>query len=233
LKLLAQILDVAIEDELLDRANPARGRNQRVKATKPQRTWVEPEQLPSLIDAAGTYMRPVVAVLAGAGLRVGAVALNWRDVSLATGVLRVGRAKTAAGEYREVDLPGGLIEALSEWKARTPCREQDDPAFVSRSRRRQTVTNADHRLKTAIRAANRELTEAGIEPIGEKVSPHSLRRTYASLRAGSGTIPSTSPSRVGGPIRRSCSACIRRPRSGVGGLRGRTLRRSIQPAIGH
>ncbi len=38
LKLLAQIMDMAIEYELVDRANPARGRRRRVKAPKVQRT---------------------------------------------------------------------------------------------------------------------------------------------------------------------------------------------------
>ncbi len=53
-------------------------------------------------------MRPVIATLIGTGLRVGeAVALDWPDVNLATGTLRVGRAKTDAGSYREVDLPAG------------------------------------------------------------------------------------------------------------------------------
>jgi integrase len=90
LKLLAQILDVAIEYEYVDRANPARGKRRRVKAPKPKRTWVEPEQLLTLIEVADTYHRPILATLAGAGLRVGeAVALDWRDLNLATGVLVV------------------------------------------------------------------------------------------------------------------------------------------------
>jgi integrase len=123
-----------------------------------------------------------------------ALTLDWRDVNLATGMLTVGLAKTDAGSYREVDMPGGLIEALSEWKARTPRSEQSDPVFVARSRngnrpRRQTVTNVDHRIKTAIRAANRELAKRKIEPISERVTPHSLRRTYASLRAAAGDHP--------------------------------------------
>ena len=151
---------------------------------KVQRSWVEPEQLVALIEEASPGFRPVVAVLAGAGLRVGeAIALNWSDVNLATGVLRVGEAKTSAGAYREVDLPGGLIEALAEWKARTPCPEPDDPVLVARTGKRQTVTNVDHRIKSAIKAANVRLEKLGIEPIAPNVSPHSLRRTYASLRA--------------------------------------------------
>lgn len=190
LKLLAMVMDVAIEYELVERANPARGRRRRVKVQKPKRTWVEPEQLLALIESADTYCRPIIATLAGAGLRVGeALALNWRDVNLATGTLTVGEAKTEAGTYREVDLPGGLIEALSEWKAYKRRSGPGDPVFVTRTGRRQTVTNVDHRLKTAIKAANKRLAELGIEPISERVSPHSLRRTYASLRAAAGDQP--------------------------------------------
>jgi integrase len=59
--------------------------------------------------------------------------------------------------------------------------------FLSRgrngSRSRQTPDNVGRRLKTAIRDANKRLAELGIEPISERVSPHSLRRTYASMRA--------------------------------------------------
>jgi hypothetical protein len=43
--------------------------------------------------------------------------------------------------------------------------------FVTRSGRRQTVTNVDHRTKAAIRAAIVKLDELGIEPISERVSP--------------------------------------------------------------
>jgi integrase len=185
LKVLAMILDMAIEYELTDRANPARGRRRRVKARKVRRSWVEPEQLPSLLYAADTYLRPVLAILAGAGLRISeAIALDWRHINLATGTLRVGTAKTDAGTDREVDLPGGCVEVLSEWKISTPGGTgPGDPVLVTRSGRRQTVTNVDHRLKGAIKVANERLSELEIEPISERVSPHSMRRAYASLRA--------------------------------------------------
>ena len=79
------VLDAAIEYELTDRANPARGRRRRVKVPKPRRTWVEPEQLPALLDASDSHLAPLVATLAGAGQRVGeALALDWQDVNLAT-----------------------------------------------------------------------------------------------------------------------------------------------------
>jgi integrase len=41
----------------------------------------------------------------------------------------------------------------------------------------------------AIKHANRRLKEFGIEPISDRVTPHSLRRTFTSLRAVSGDDP--------------------------------------------
>jgi integrase len=48
---LAAILDDAIEDGHIER-NPARGRRMRVRVPKPQRTFLELDELPALIDAA-------------------------------------------------------------------------------------------------------------------------------------------------------------------------------------
>ena len=61
--------------------------------------------------------------------------------------------------------------------------------FVARTGSRQTVTNVDHRLKSAIKAANKRLDELGVEPISGRVSLHSLRRTYARVRAATGDHP--------------------------------------------
>jgi len=44
-------------------------------------------------------------------------------------------------------------------------------------------------LKTAIRRANKRLDELGLRPIDEAVTPHSLRRLYASLRFALGDDP--------------------------------------------
>jgi integrase len=201
LKRLSQILEVAEEYEHISR-NPARGKRRRAKAPKPQRSWVEPEQFPSLLAAASSYMRPVIATLVGAGLRVSeAVALDWSDVNIAMGTLRVGKAKTDAGSHREIDLPGGLVDELTEWKLRgenelAKWQEQHPdggaPLFLSahaKRIRRQSAANVARRLKTAIRHANMRLDKLGIESISERVTPHSLRRTYASLRAASGDDP--------------------------------------------
>jgi integrase len=100
--------------------------------------------------------------------RIGeAVALNWRDVKLGSATLIVREAKTAPGEGREVDLPVGLREELATWRARSPRTGPSEPVFVSRSRHgehaRQTPRNVQARLTTAVRAADAQLAEAGIE----------------------------------------------------------------------
>ena len=181
LKRLSQILEVAEEYGHIPR-NPARGRRRRVKAPAPQRTWVEPEQLLSLIEAADDHLRPQLATLAGAGPRPDeAVSLDCSDVNLATGTLRVGKAKTDAGSWRELDLPGGVVEVLTEWRAFRRAAPSD-PLFVGPRGGRQSVTSLAQRLKRAIKDGNERLAELGIEPISQRVTPYSLRRTYASLR---------------------------------------------------
>ena len=111
-----------------------------------------------------------------------------RDVNLATATLTVGRAKTDAGSFREVDLPSGVVEVLNEWRAHHPALPSA-PLFVTRRGGRQPATGVAQKLKRAIRDANLRLEELGIEPTSERVTPHSLRRTYASLRAAFGDDP--------------------------------------------
>ena len=186
--LLAMILDAAGDYGHIDAArNPARGRRRRVKRTAPRRPTIEPEQLPSLLDAA-RKLHPMLATMAGAGLRNGEVcALDWTDFDPASGTLSVGVAKTEAG-VRQVDLPDALRKELAEYKLRT-LYSDEGPMFRNRRGKRQSVSNVERRLKTAIRRANLRLEEIGLRPIDEAVTPHSLRRLYASLRFALGDDP--------------------------------------------
>jgi integrase len=63
---LAQVVEDAVEYGYMEH-NPARGRRRRVKGTKPRRTWVEPEQLPSLLDAADRRLRHFLPPLPAQG----------------------------------------------------------------------------------------------------------------------------------------------------------------------
>jgi integrase len=150
---------------------------------------VEPEQLPSLLETS-RKLRPMVATMAGAGLRNGETCgLDWPDFDPAGGTLTVGESKTEAG-IRQVE------------SARTPCGRNSPPTssvrYYEAARVRCSATarvsgrasaNVERRLKTAIRRANKRLDELGLRPIDEAVTPHSLRRLYASLRFALGDDP--------------------------------------------
>lgn len=187
---LAQVLECACEYALIE-TNPASGKRRRLKSTRPSRPWVEPEQLPALLDAAKVdgkagVGRVRLGVLAGAGLRIGeALALRWRHVDLPTGTLHIVRAKTAAG-VRSVDLTAALREELVLWRAATQHGEPDDYVLSTSTGRKQNPSNLRRDvLAPAVEAANAKLAKDGIAPL-EAITFHSLRRTYASLRCACG-----------------------------------------------
>jgi integrase len=182
LRHLAQILETAVEYELIP-SNPASGRRRRLKATRPARPWVEPEQLIAFLDAAPKGVgRVLLAILAGAGLRIGeALALRWRDVDLGTGTLYVRDAKTPKG-IREVHLTPALRELLALWRADTNHTGQSDYVVCTSTGRKHNPSNLRRDvLAKTVTAANAKLQAAGIAPIG-RLTFHGLRRTYASLR---------------------------------------------------
>lgn len=117
-----------------------------------------------------------------------ACALDWRDLDLAAGTLTVQASKTPAGR-REVELPQGVLTELWTLAATSAHTDPDDPVFVGTQHTRQTTDNVSRRLKTAINRANVKLEEQGIAPVSERVTPHSLRRTFASLRFACGDDP--------------------------------------------
>ena len=194
LALLAQILEVAVEYGHMQ-FNPARGRRRRLKTSQPKRTWLEPEQVKPPLDGAvrglrggGTMPDPTARALFAtgvcAGLRVGELlALRWGEVNLAQGRLTVLDAKTDAG-IREVDIWPELRDELATYKTQTRHAKQDDYVFATRTGKADTRTNIAKRVKRAAERANKQLAKQDggeIPPIPVELSPHSLRRTFASL----------------------------------------------------
>lgn len=188
LKVLAQVLEAAVEYRHVA-SNAASGRRRRLKAAKPRRTWLEPDEVRSLLDAARDA-RPLLATMVLAGLRVGeATALRWRDVDLARGRLTVASSKTDAGR-RVVDLSPDLIDELKLHAA--GARGGDPNALVFPTRRGTALhrANVSNRiLHRAIERANATRGEAGLAPIQEGVTSHTLRRTFASLLYEAGASP--------------------------------------------
>ncbi len=195
---LAQILEVAVERELITR-NPARGRRRRLKQ-RHERTWLDrAEQIAALLQAAGeldrearvdrraTPRRTLLAALTLGGLRIGeALALRWRDVDLAAGRLHVRDSKTDAG-VRQIDLLPALREELSVHKAETRLGGPDDFVFPTDRGGRANPSNVRSRtMAKTIERANENLAEHDAAPLPEGLTPHSLRRTFISLLLATG-----------------------------------------------
>jgi integrase len=187
---LSQVLETAVEYSLISQ-NPASGKRRRLKSTRPNRPWIEPEQLGALLDASkgddGLGVgRVLLGLLAGAGLRIGeALALRWQHVDLAVGTLHVVSGKTAAAT-RSIDLSGSLREELVLWRAESRYTAPDDFVLTTSTGAKQNASNLRRDvLKPAIEAANETLVKAGIAPIDAQ-GFHGLRRTFASLRCACG-----------------------------------------------
>jgi integrase len=192
LNLLAQILEVAVEYEHIQ-FNPARGRRRRLKTAQPKRTWLEPEQIKPLLDAtvrgqrggktrSDPRMHALFATGICTGLRIGELlALRWQEVNLAQGRLTVLGSKTEAGTGREIDLWPELRDVLASYKAGARHTEPSDFVFATATGKADTRSNIAKRLKRVVQRANETLADKDIPLIPVELSPHSLRRTFASL----------------------------------------------------
>jgi integrase len=194
--LLANILDTAVEHGLLA-SNPAQGKRRRLKADRPTRRFLEADELAELLTVAGELdrsarvdqrngRRPLIAVMAKSGLRVGEVCgLRWRSVDTAHERLVIEQAKTAAG-VREVDLSLDLVDELNTWRAERKPVSVDDFVFATDSGRPRDKDSVRERvLVPVVNRLNEIRRERGIAPL-PKITPHALRRTYISLMLEAG-----------------------------------------------
>ena len=183
---LAQVLGDAVEYDLIP-LNPASGKRRRLKVRSTEKSWVKPQQLMCLLDASEPLLnkrgRPLLATLAGTGLRVEEVLnLVWSDVDIARGTLAVRESKTDAG-VRVVRLRPALRDELALYRDQAKHTDDTDLVFPTETGRKDNRNNVRRRLLVkAAEKANVRLAKLGIEPIGT-ISPHSLRRTNATLRS--------------------------------------------------
>ena len=196
---LSAILETAVEYELIDR-NPARGRRRRLPAAAPRRSWLDrADHIAALLDAAGDLdatakvrcgqRRALLATLIFAGLRIGeALSLKRGDIDLARGTITVRASKTDAG-VRIVYILPALCDELGAYLA-GPDLTPSALVFGSSAGKRQSASNVRRRvLAKAVALANEEAVKANAAPLPEKLTPHSLRRTFASLLFALGETP--------------------------------------------
>lgn len=207
LTVLAAILETAVEHELIDR-NPAKGSKRRLPAVKPHRSWLDrADHISALLDAAGEIdragraavgvRRPLIATLLFAGLRIGeAQALRWGDVDLLRGTIRVCEAKTDAG-VRFVHMLPILRRELGQYSNRIQA-SPGQLVFPTGHGGRLGSSNIRVRmLARAVERANAHLESRGEQPLPTGLTPHSLRRTFASLLFALGEPPTYVMSQIG------------------------------------
>jgi integrase len=198
--LLGAILESAVERGLMVR-NPSRGKRRRVRERAPRRSYLDTaQQIEALLAAAGELdaeadkirrhvkRRAGVAVLTFAGLRIGELlALEWSDVDLAAGWLTIGDAKTDAGR-RKVKLRGTLRDELAALRA--DAKGATGYLFATSTGQRMSPENFRSRvLSAAVKRASANLQAADQAPLPEGLTPHSLRRTFASILYALGESP--------------------------------------------
>jgi integrase len=171
--------------------NPARGKNRRLKGSKYRGTFlVSATEIEALLagaaelDAGGRsepFRRALLAALVYGGLRIDeALSLRWRHVSLPARTMRVVNAKTDAG-VRVVDLRPALVDELVERRARSG-GSPDALVFGTATGGKHSPSNVRNRLLAkAVERGDARLAEQDHPPLPEPLTPHSLRRTFASV----------------------------------------------------
>ncbi len=202
LVLLAQILETAVERDLIPR-NPAKGKPRRVPQSKPDPVFLErPSQIEALLIAAGELDREATrerahlereainATFMFSGLSIAELCdLRWRHVDLANGWLQVPGTKTE-NRPRKVKIRGGLRNQLLVVRDRHADAPQTAHVFPTRTGRRQTETKLrEGPFGLAVKRANRNLEAKGQPPLPEGLHPHSLRHTFASMLYAVGEPP--------------------------------------------
>jgi integrase len=213
--LLGQILQQAVDYELVDR-NPVRigGRSARfLKRTRPKRTFLEVDEFHALLDAAGELdaearsdfgglgRRAMVASLGLAGLRISELMdLKVAQVDLTRGRFKLADSKTEAG-VREVEITLYLRDELLDYamdrRARGLPHALSDHFFgTTTGRRRDPDRFRDRILARAVERANTNREQHGLPPL-PAITPHSLRRTWATFAAMIGRDPKWIAAQIG------------------------------------
>jgi len=195
---LGQILDAAVRYDLID-YNPVKTKVEKLKEAEPKRARLTGEQVQALLRAAGPHRTLLATAIMAGGLRVSELThLRWRDLDLHDGLLTVTASKTAAG-VRQVVLEPELVELLRQHKEAAKWSEPEDFVFAGRIREQPRERNSV-RTKTlypAIERANELLASEDRPPLPEGLTFHSLRHTYAALRAELGEHPAITAAQMG------------------------------------
>jgi integrase/recombinase XerD len=146
------------------------------RLTKRRLSFLTPEEVKRVLTACRSIRdKTLVMLMVDTGIRRNeAVALNWGDIDISSGLIRVWRGK--GGKSRSVVIGIQTRRVLLRYRRSVPY-DSSDPVFV---------TSQGVRLKPAgLRMALRRIGER----VEVRVSPLILRRTFATLSLRSGINP--------------------------------------------
>lgn len=221
---LGQILDAALRYELIAN-NPVKTKVEKLKEAEPKRVRLTGPQVQVLLQEAGEHRTLIATAIMAGGLRISElVNLRWRDLDLREGVLTVAASKTAAG-VRQVVLEPELVQLLHAHKHAAEWKKPADFVFAGRIREqpRERNTVRTRILYAAVERTNERLAAEDRPPIPDGVTFHSLRRTYAALRAELGEHPAITAAQMGHrdprmTLRVYTDVTGMKPRTRLGGL---------------
>jgi len=132
--------------------------------------------------------------------------LRARDYDVHGGRLRIGEAKTEAG-LRDLELTAFLLDELRGHLAGLPAELREGygpalPVFPTGTGGHHSDSKVRNRLLAgAVKRANEKPAAEGEMLLSEKVTPHTLRRTSASLALAAGRDPCWVMAQLGIPTR--------------------------------
>ena len=182
---LSQVLNFAIELEYITTSPTATGIKNLPSVPKKKIEPLTPQELRTLIDSPPEYWRPLVLLMATAGLRRSeAFGITVRDVDLENGELHIRKqlihrkleTPKTQNAIRVVPLPPTVVEALKQHLTRRPANELD---LVLPTERGCPVDRNHFRERLWVPAVK----ASGIE---RRLTMHDLRRTYGSMIARHG-----------------------------------------------
>lgn len=142
--------------------------------------------------------RAILATLGCSGLRAEELCgLNWEDLDLGHGIIRVRDSKTAAG-IRGVYITPWLRDELGAYRAALGADVSPRaPVFPTRTGERRTRHNLLQRVvRPVLQRANDIRRSQGSPPL-PNITNHAFRRTYISLLFAAGADPPYVMSQVG------------------------------------
>jgi integrase len=198
LGVLAQALDLAVDHKKAP-YNAARGRRRKMKVKKKKGAFLEPDMVRDLIETAGDWeeelrrrkrtgqcfgRRSLVAALCLCGPRISElIAADGGDFDLGEGLWRIPDSKTPAG----VRLVEATDFAAAEIRAHVAQKRVDgrpagagDPMWVTSNGTRLGAENVRRMLRDLVKRTNERRGAEG-KMLLPHVTPHTLRRTFASM----------------------------------------------------